>query len=122
MVEGKQSRLSPAQKADVWRRWKAGESLHGMGRAYGRPHNCIRCVLLPRGGIAPAVRQRSGIARDSNPGICSAGLFSGMGLTTEAHKNVTHDYFNAGYLVNIDQPSLNKLKKDVDELFDAASH
>jgi hypothetical protein len=59
MIEGKQSRLSPAQKADVWSRWKAGESLHEIGRAHGKPHNCIRCVLLPRGGIAPAVRQRS---------------------------------------------------------------
>jgi hypothetical protein len=62
MSEGKQSRLSPAQKADVWSRWKAGESLHEMGRAYGKPHNCIRCVLLPRGGIAPAARRRSRIA------------------------------------------------------------
>ena len=62
MSEGKQSRLSPAQKADVWSRWKAGESLHEIGRAYGKPHNCIRCVLLSRGGIAPAARQRSRIA------------------------------------------------------------
>ena len=62
MSEGKQSRLSPGQKADVWRRWKAGESLHEIGRAHGKPHNCIRCVLLSRGGIAPAARQRSGIA------------------------------------------------------------
>src|SRR5260370_8659893 len=62
MSEGKQSRLSPAQKADVFSRWKAGESWHGIGRAYGKPHNCIRCVLLSRGGIAPAARQRSGLA------------------------------------------------------------
>jgi transposase, IS30 family len=62
MSEGKQSRLSPGQKADVWSRWKAGESLREMGRAYGKPHNCIRCVLLPRGGIAPAARQRSRLA------------------------------------------------------------
>jgi hypothetical protein len=62
MSGGKQGRLSAAEKADVWRRWKAGESLHEIERAHGKPHNCIRCVLLPRGGIAPAVRQRSGIA------------------------------------------------------------
>ena len=60
MSEGKQSRLSAAQRADVWRRWKAGESLHEIGRSCGKPHNCIRCVLLPRGGIAPAARRRSG--------------------------------------------------------------
>ena len=62
MSEGKQSRLSLAQQADVWIRWKAGESLHEIGRAYGKPHNCIGCVLLSRGGIAPADRQRSGVA------------------------------------------------------------
>jgi IS30 family transposase len=62
MSEGKQSRLSLAQKADVWSRWKAGESLHEIGRAYGKPHNCICCVLSSRGGIAPADRHRSGIA------------------------------------------------------------
>ena len=62
MSEGKQSRLSAAQRADVWRRWKAGESLHEMGRARGKPHDCIRCVLLPSGGIAPAARRRSGRA------------------------------------------------------------
>src|SRR3984957_13300238 len=62
MSEGKQSRLSALQRADVWRRWKTGESLHEIGRACGKPHNCIRCVLLPSGGIAPAVRRRSGRA------------------------------------------------------------
>jgi IS30 family transposase len=62
MSDGKQSRLSAGQRADVWRRWKAGESLHEMWRAYGKPHNCIRCVLLPSGGIAPAARRRSGRA------------------------------------------------------------
>jgi IS30 family transposase len=62
MSEGKQTRLSPAQRTDVWRRWKAGESLHEIGRACGKPHNCIRCVLLPRGGIPPAARRRSRLA------------------------------------------------------------
>jgi IS30 family transposase len=62
MSEGKQSRLSAAQRSDVWRRWKAGATLHEIGRACGKPHNCIRCVLLPSGGIAPAARRRSGRA------------------------------------------------------------
>jgi IS30 family transposase len=62
MSEGKQSRLSAAQRADVWRRWKAGESLHEIGRARSKPHNCIRFVLLASGGIAPAARRRSGLA------------------------------------------------------------
>src|SRR5260370_18042303 len=59
MDEMKRSRLSPTQKPDIWRRWKAGQSLHEIGRAYGKPHPSIRCVLLPRGGIPPAARRRS---------------------------------------------------------------
>jgi hypothetical protein len=62
MSEGKQSRLSAAQRTDAWSRWKAGESLHEIGRAYGKPHNCIRCLLLARGGIPPAARRRSGLS------------------------------------------------------------
>src|SRR5262249_58851549 len=56
MSQQKRTRFSPAQITDVWRRWKAGQTQHEIGRAYGKPHPSIRCVLLPRGGIAPAAR------------------------------------------------------------------
>src|SRR5258708_38059481 len=59
MDEMKRSRLSPTKKTAIWRRWKAGQSLHEIGRAYGKPPPSIRCVLLPRGGIPPAARRRS---------------------------------------------------------------
>ncbi len=59
MSQQKRSRLSPTQKTDIWRRWKVGQSLHEIGRAYGKPHPSIRCVLLPRGGIPPVARRRS---------------------------------------------------------------
>ena len=62
MSEGKRSRLSLAQRSELWSRWKAGQSLHEIGRAFGKPHSCIRCLLLPRGGIAPATRRRAGLA------------------------------------------------------------
>jgi len=62
MSQQRRSRFSPTQITDVWRRWKAGQSLHDIGRAYGKPHPSIRCVLLPRGGIAPAARRRSRLA------------------------------------------------------------
>jgi DNA-binding CsgD family transcriptional regulator len=62
MCEKKRSRLSPTQETDIRRRWKAGQSLHEIGRAYGKPHPSIRCVLLPRGGIPPAARRRSRLA------------------------------------------------------------
>jgi IS30 family transposase len=62
MSEGKQARLSLTQRTEIWRRWKVGQSLHEIGRAFGKPHSCIRCLLLPRGGIPPAARHRSRLA------------------------------------------------------------
>lgn len=38
MIQGKRFGLSEAQKADMWRRWKAGQSLHEIGRAFGKEH------------------------------------------------------------------------------------
>jgi IS30 family transposase len=51
--------LSAIDKREIWSRWKAGETLHEIGRAYGKCHNAIRAVLLPRGGIPPLARRRS---------------------------------------------------------------
>jgi hypothetical protein len=54
--------LSAVEKRGVWRRWKAGQTLHAIGRAFDKPHSCIRAVLLPRGGIPPVARRRSRLA------------------------------------------------------------
>ena len=62
MKLGKRFGLSAIEKIDVWRRWKAGDTLHEIGRAFDKPHTSIRCLLLPRGGIAPAIRRRSRLA------------------------------------------------------------
>jgi len=59
MIQRKRWRLSSAEKIDIWRRWKCGQSQHEIGRAFGRPHPTIRKILLPCGGIAPAARRRS---------------------------------------------------------------
>ena len=62
MRSGMRFGLSSIEKRDVWSRWKAGQTLHEIGRAYGKPHNSIRAVLLPRGGIPPVARRRSRLA------------------------------------------------------------
>ena len=62
MKPGKRFGLSAIEKSDIWRRWKAGETLHEIGRAFDKPHTSIRCLLLPRGGIPPAIRRRSRLA------------------------------------------------------------
>ena len=59
MTQGKRNRLSTEQRIDMWRRWKAGESLHDIGRAFGKGHGSIRFLLTQRGGIVPSARRRS---------------------------------------------------------------
>jgi len=59
MRQGRRYGLSAEQKADIWHRWKAGESLHEIGRALGKDHGSIQFLLSQHGGIAPAVRRRS---------------------------------------------------------------
>src|SRR5258707_7782251 len=59
MAQGKRERLSTEQRIDLWRRWKAGESLHDIGRAFGKGHGSIRFLLTQRGGVVPAARRRS---------------------------------------------------------------
>ena len=59
MRQGRRYGLSAEQKADIWRRWKAGESLHEIGRAFAKDHGSIQFLLSQHGGIAPAVRRRS---------------------------------------------------------------
>ena len=43
----------------MWARWKAGQSLHEIGRAFSKDHVSIQFMLAQRGGIAPAARRRS---------------------------------------------------------------
>jgi len=62
MTPEKGSVISVAHRTDIWRRWKAGQSLHEIGRAVGRPSPSIRRVVSPSGGIAPAARRRSRLA------------------------------------------------------------
>ena len=62
MKPGKRFGLSAEQKIDVWRRWKAGQTLHEIGRAFGKEHSSIRCLVARHGGIAPAVRRRALLA------------------------------------------------------------
>jgi IS30 family transposase len=59
MTAGKRTRLSASQRVEVWRRWKAGESLHAIGRALGKAHPVVHLLLKRHGGIAPLVRHRS---------------------------------------------------------------
>jgi hypothetical protein len=46
---------SAAQKADLWQRWKQGQSLSEIGRALGKYPGSIHGVLSSKGGVVPPV-------------------------------------------------------------------
>ncbi len=48
------------QKPEIWRRWRAGESLSYIGRQTGNNPATIFDVLRANGGITPRERRRSG--------------------------------------------------------------
>jgi len=54
--------LSPQEKAELWRRWKAGETVAQIARALGRKEPMLWRAVRPYGGIPPRVRCRSRLA------------------------------------------------------------
>jgi hypothetical protein len=48
-------RLTPAQKTEVWRRWRRGESLSAIGRALGRLPKLVHYIV---GGLGVCPRRR----------------------------------------------------------------
>jgi hypothetical protein len=54
--------FTAAEKTELWDRWKRGESLKAIGRAFGKPSSSIYFLLAPHGGIRPARRRRSRLA------------------------------------------------------------
>src|SRR6267143_1974121 len=59
MTQVRRVKLSANQRTDMWSRWKAGQSLHEIGRVFGKDHVSIQFMLAQHGGIAPASRWRS---------------------------------------------------------------
>lgn len=45
--------LSHEQKDELWRRWKAGETLSDIGRALGKHAASVFGVVAAKGGFAP---------------------------------------------------------------------
>lgn len=48
-----------AESAEIWYRWRRGESLKSIGRAFRKHSSSIFSHLSPSGGIAPPQRRRS---------------------------------------------------------------
>jgi len=65
----------------MWCRWKAGQSLHEIGRALGKDHVVIQFLLARHGGIAPSARRRSRLALTlSEREDISRGIASGSSI------------------------------------------
>lgn len=62
MAELGRSGLSTGQKAELWRRWKDGESLSDIGRALGKHAASVFGFVQRQGGIAPVDQTRSPLA------------------------------------------------------------
>src|SRR2546427_101517 len=54
--------FTAAEKTELRDRWKRGESLKAIGRAFGKPSSSIYFLVAPHGGIRPAERRRSRLA------------------------------------------------------------
>src|SRR6202007_3067220 len=54
--------FTAAEKTELWDRWKRGESLKAIGRAFGKESSSIYFLVAPHGGIRPAQRCRSRLA------------------------------------------------------------
>ena len=59
MESGKRFGFSVAEKSKIWSRWKAGESLHEIGRAFDKPHSSIRCFFAALRRHCPRSPSRS---------------------------------------------------------------
>lgn len=72
--------LCDAQKAELWQRWKEGQSLSDIGRALSKHAGSIHGVVASRGGIGPSLRRRSRLALTlPEREEISRGLATGMG-------------------------------------------
>ena len=59
-------KLSANQRVDLRSRWKAGQSLHQIGRAFGKSHVSIHFILSQHGGICSG--SSSAIASNTHTG------------------------------------------------------
>ena len=59
MAQKRWKALSPAQKHELWRRWRQGEHLTEISRSLGYHATSLGKSIAARGGFAPPVRRRA---------------------------------------------------------------
>jgi len=77
--------MSAREKAELWKRWKAGESLSDIARALKKNGGSIFGVLRLRGGIAPVGRTRSQrVLSSADREEISRGIAAGLSIRSIA--------------------------------------
>jgi len=86
MSNRKRRHYTDSEKAEMWDRWRKGESLNEIGRAFGiQGHSSIQSIFSKNGGIRPAERRRSTRTLSlSEREEISRGLVAGRSLRTIA--------------------------------------
>lgn len=76
---------SVEQRKEIWDRWKRGESVNEIGRAFDRFHSSAWRILSEAGGIRPVERRRSRLALTlAEREEISRGLVAGLSVRSIA--------------------------------------
>lgn len=82
---------SARQSAELWERWKKGESLEAIGKALGKPAASVYIAARRSGGVAPIVARRSKRAlRMSEREEISRGIAAGLSMRAIAKRMDRH--------------------------------
>jgi IS30 family transposase len=74
-------RVSAAERAELWARWKQGERLRGIATALGRAPGTVYARIRKAGGIPERPRQRAARALSAaERELLSRGLAEGLGV------------------------------------------
>ncbi len=81
MTRRKRIKYTAEQKEEIWDRYKRGETMNDIGRAFDRFHTTFSGMIRATGGIRPPVRKRSKLALTlAEREEISRGLVAGLSM------------------------------------------
>ena len=79
--------FTPAQKTELWERWRSGEQMKSIGRELGKRSSSIFSHIRSTGGFTPPVRKRSRLALSlAEREDISRGLVAGLSVRLIARR------------------------------------
>ncbi|MEU9187965.1 helix-turn-helix domain-containing protein [Streptomyces sp. NPDC048484] len=95
--------MSDEMKADLWLRWRSGESISVISRQIGKPPGSVFTVLKHHGGIAPVARKARagrltmGDRKEISRGLCAGDSYRAIaGLLGRAVSTISREVSNNG--------------------------